>query len=418
MTLRSSRHIRDTSVLLFVLFIFFCSLEKSLALASRYENVSDNVQYLLADDRRLIRYDAADETASRQRTQACDVGLIEAFNVLAEFSSSATHEKVVAAQLITLCSTDNPVNRAKLHTKGSEKLYEGLVSMLKLPLENVDDKTAQRAAAVAGEVIWITSFNNELNQKGFHKAGAVRALSNLILSPSCKDTCHYALMWSAAAMANLAADYCHTDTGHCHYDWEIDDDEILYLGTIEESPTAMDNENIRVQIIKTSGVVSRLIDLACSGPVKEKHQHSKYPWPTRSQINLDEDFKSIIPWAATGALRNLILSPEYPDSIAIDVICFCDFIMSPDWLEYEKAEDSLYRLGLSAEEHCPMPYDETCADVDGWISSDGNNCINYETDALCIEHGDAFDKDRSINANNACCICGGGIIEEDVGSEL
>jgi len=373
----------------------------------------------MADDVRLIRYDASDETASRQRSQTCDDGLLEAFNVLTEFSSSQTNEKVVAAQLITLCSTNNPVNRAKLQTKGSEKVYEGLVSMLKLPLENVDDIMAQRAAAAAGEAIWITSFNNEPNQKGFHKAGVVPALSKLLLSPSCKDTCHYALMWSAAAVGNLAANYCDTDTGHCHYDWDIDDDEIPYLGTIEESPTAIDNENIRVQFIKTPGIVRRLIDLACTGPVKQKHQHSKYPWPTRAEVSKDEDFKSIIPWAATGALRNLILSPEYPDSVADDVTCFCEFIMSPDWLEYEKAEDSLYRLGLSAEEYCPLPFDEYCEDFDGWISTDGKNCVDYETDALCIEYGDVFDKDGNMSANKACCICGGGIIEEDdAGSEL
>ena len=402
---------------LLVVWLFGCKIENSLA--SRYKSISNNVQYLLADDHRLIRYDASDETASRQQTKACDDGMAEAFDSLTEFSSSETKEKIVAAQLITLCSTDNPTNRAKLNIKGGDKVYEGLVSMLHLPLDNADDKNARKAAAVAGEAIWITSFNNEPNQVGFHKAGAVQALSKLLLSPSCKEKCHYAIMWSAAALANLSANYCGTESGHCFYDWEVDDDEIHYLGTIEESPLKIDNEKIREQIINTPGVMKRLIDLSCSGPVNQKHKQSKYPWPTRAELSKDEDFKSIIPWAATGALRNLVLSQEYPDSIADDVVCFCELTLSADWLEYEKAEDALYRLGLSVDEHCPLPYDESCEDVDGWISSDGKNCVDYEIEALCIEYGDVFDKDGNMDANEACCICGGGVgMQEAVGSEL
>jgi len=238
--------------------------------------------------------------------------------------------------------------------------------------------------------------------------------SSLILSPSCRDNCYYATMWSAAALANLAANYCDTDKGHCHYDWDLDNEEIPYLAPIEESPIIIDNEKIREKIIYTPGVVDRLIKLTCSGPVTQMHEQGNYPWPTRAEIEISAEgfeFPTIVPWAAAGALRNLVLSPRYPDSMLEDVTCLCNFISSPDWLEYEKADDTLYRLGLLAEEYCPLPFDENCQDLEGWESKDGNNCVKYEVNALCIEFGDVLDKEGLISANKACCICGGGEIE-------
>ena len=60
--------------------------------------------------------------------------------------------------------------------------------------------------------------------------------------------------------------------------------------------------------------------------------------------------------------------------------------------------------------------DEECEDVEGWHDSDGNDCKWYTEDDNCDDHGSRHENDGHT-ANEACCVCGGGITGGDGGDD-
>jgi len=363
--------------------------------------------FLRDDDVRVVRPYPSEVTAARQQTDACEEGLQDALTHLTDDSASLL-EKHVAADIVVLCTTNNPVNRAKLW-KGGDKVHKALLSMLK-SLKTEDDFTS---AATAAEAIWISSFNSTENHKIFIEEHAVEILSGVLMYPCVEmSSCHLTQMWSAAAMQNLAASYCHTESGHCW--WEYNSEEGK-LDLNPESPLKIDSTVVRQNIINDDALVSKLIDLTCQGPVEEPHQSMFYPWPSRAEITydgiFDEKFPTIVYWAAAGVLRNLVISPESHEKIKPAVKCFCNLSNSPDWLEQGKAEETLYRLGVTPED-CPQRYDENCKDSHGWIDFDGETCESYERERWCVEFGNAVNV-YGMRARDACCACGGGFTPQN-----
>lgn len=89
-------------------------------------------------------------------------------------------------------------------------------------------------------------------------------------------------------------------------------------------------------------------------------------------------------------------------------------VQSPDWLEFGKAQDALWNLGIDGEMFCePLYHEDECEDL-GFIDEDGNGCDVYEDERWCAEFG-SVENEEGVTAGEACCACGGG---EDVVDEL
>lgn len=143
-----------------------------------------------------------------------------------------------------------------------------------------------------------------------------------------------------------------------------------------------------------------------------------YSWPSMAKDIHSEEHPEIIPWAAAGLFKNLVLDGQIRSKLSEQTRengrlfkCLCDIYQdSPDPYEEEKAFTALYRLSWDA--HCPHIQD-TCRDKEGWTESDtGKTCLDIQNEKLCATMGANVGKDDdtgiATTANDACCACGGG----------
>ena len=61
---------------------------------------------------------------------------------------------------------------------------------------------------------------------------------------------HYATMWSAAALANLAASYCNTESGHCYWYYDTEVSDVVLYGAHDDE----DAENTTTVITQSTRV--------------------------------------------------------------------------------------------------------------------------------------------------------------------
>jgi len=243
-------------------------------------SLADVAEYLRDGDYRLVRPSPSDSTAERQDTEACGADLQRAYKVLTT-EKKDSKALVDAANVVSLCTTDNPKNRAKLTTvKG---VPEALVAML---------KSSPASVAAAGECIWISSFNSPENFKAFTKAGVVDALSAVLTStePCTDESCHHAKMWSAAALQNLAATYCEGGHGYCNYEWDAEEKgsdgaDVAYNVVMAKSSTPKaDPTAVRVQLLENKALLEALSKGVCDHVDDVEEHPTERMWPSRANV--------------------------------------------------------------------------------------------------------------------------------------
>jgi hypothetical protein len=158
--------------------------------------------------------------------------------------------------------------------------------------------------------------------------------------------------------------------------------------------------------------------LVCGGPVTAPHDE-KYSWPTLAEDFQSREHPEIIPWAAAGLFKNLVIDPnvrsmfrEETDQNSRLLYCLCEIYQdSPDAYEEEKAFTALYRL--SWDSRCPN-YHDYCDDLEGWTEAEtGKTCWDLQNGKLCATMGETLGLDTGIKANDACCACGGGTAKSE-----
>eukprot|EP00559_Dactyliosolen_fragilissimus_P002387 CAMPEP_0184862142 /NCGR_PEP_ID=MMETSP0580-20130426/6658_1 /TAXON_ID=1118495 /ORGANISM="Dactyliosolen fragilissimus" /LENGTH=512 /DNA_ID=CAMNT_0027359883 /DNA_START=387 /DNA_END=1925 /DNA_ORIENTATION=+ len=469
-------------------------------------NLEEAEIYLRGDDIRLVRFGIPDQSARTRQRQLCGTKspvLKSAIDELLRFdygqinvSHMSEHSRVMwsntatALRILTLCATENAYVRDQIfnskhyttlndngqRTSTFRTIPKRMAEILKHAINCINAKndsdmmdTILNAAAAAGEAIWILSFNHAGLLRAFVADGVLESLAEIILRPVASgqerktstttdknpsesklltSEWYHAKMWAAAALQNLAASYCNTDSGHCW--WMNNSRNGLHLHP--DSKLAIDGEKARMIMIKKKGLINALVDLACqNGHAIEPHTDSN-PWPSLSSVYSDHGHsqnRKIVTWAAIGALKNIALSSnakirilnrseaeKYEGKNMIDAVdCLCNALNSPDWLESSKAEDTLDRLGVK----CPpakIPHhlhrkssynhmqEDTCIDLwneDGteWSTKEWEeNCEIYEENETWCEEFGENESEEGVSATEACCICGGGRDNSDGGDEL
>jgi hypothetical protein len=249
----------------------------------------------------LVRPSPTDETWANQRTEACGADLERAYNVLVT-EKKDSQALIDAVTVVSLCTTNNTANRAKLTTKSGVPV--AIVGMLKLD---------PPAIAAAGECIWISSFNSPENYEAFVKAGAVDALSGILTSttPCEGKSCHHAKMWSAAALQNLAATYCEGG-GYCDWEWvtrqegekHADGEEVYYDVKLSESAKPKyDPTPVRELLLNNKELLKVITEEICELGADVDTHPSERMWPSRANVPGDIDHPDIVPWAYIGLIK-------------------------------------------------------------------------------------------------------------------
>ena len=393
---------------------------------------------LRGDDDRLVRPKPAESTAKAQNELCPFVisSLVETVSSPTSETTTTLSVRANAAEVLHLCTTHNAANRMDIGLAENGRIFEGLKDLIHSgmkAMETLDtinpahdmDKIvatgteAGNAIAHASESIWILSYNNEHNQKGFFEAGIVEELIDSIKHcPVFFDRdgfCSAANMWSFAALQNLAASYCDTDTGLC--DWQRNDaTRALTLPKGVRKITAVDKK-IRSIIMdqikeKDDASFAKLLNyVVCAGPINSPHDGT-YSWPGKATYPHSIPHPEIVPWAAVGLIKSLAIDEstrryfsEQNEENGTLFMCLCDvFKNTPDWLEENKATIAAYRMGW--DDYCPDVHDR-CSDKEGWAESETKKtCSDYESERLCASMG--MKLGAGIPANEACCVCGGG----------
>jgi hypothetical protein len=389
------------------------------------------------DDKRMMRWDATEHTASQQPVGgACDA-LPDAFFTLLSVSVSRKKNahnnsfevkqvQGLACEFATFCITDNPEHRASLTHPDYAGIHQIIV--------NLTSSSNNYLSAMACHLIYIASFANAANHALFYQAGALQYLAALVKHDSKNINQHeyqvrpVQTMWAAAALQNLAASYCATlSDGRCYWDWRSKDTSsgTAKLEITKESlPLISDGSKVRHDMLSDPQLVQRLITLACQGPVTGKRS-SINPFPGVNAIAGEhDDSPNIVPWAAAGAIKNLVLPVDASVAASTDVTeaslqslrqmvvpCMCRLAhVSRDWLEQNKGEGALHHLRAGGS---PCWFGKNGDDY-----KNGQLCVDHVfVDAegyTCTDYGDASDEECAktnqdyVSPNQACCGCGGG----------
>jgi hypothetical protein len=389
-------------------------------------------QKLRGDDNRLFRPSPTEATAMAQN-EVCPneiPSLVETLHA----SNLTLRTRGNAAEVLQLCTTNNPRNRAKIGSVNRGKVFMAMKDLMHegmstynttLPLR-IDARKrkalldgAGKAIAQAAEAVWILSYNNENNQKGFFEAGVVDEL--IMIIQNCQVSfdkvgpCSEAVMWSLAALQNLAASYCDSPDGHCEWD-RTKNSPNLFLPWGVQKVTKIDKV-IRQRIMhfwEWQDFGKRVSFFLCAGPVRMPHG-DYYSWPGQAKDIDSEIQPQIIPWAAAGLIKSLAIDRKTRSYFGRQIddngnlfVCLCDMHKrSPDWLEAETAQSALYRMGW--DHQCPDVKDYCEDNGDFWVDAEtGKSCLDFENERLCASMGHHVGKDNEMTANEACCICGGG----------
>jgi len=328
---------------------------------------------LRADDNRLFRPFPTKTThdVREEEDSACKSNLPKVLNYLTD-PSAPVFLRGQAAEILSLCTNYHSENREKIGS--SEGVVTTLVEMVKSGTKKIHHDDQKEAfleldtIARAAEAIWILVYNSPTNHKAFVDAGAIEALAEYLLETgtvrgdgkAClhkgqevegrgRTPCHHARMWSAAALQNLAADYC---GGTCWFEWNEDNSALIPDPTHEHGAmeVTISAEKERQTMAKYDGLVDELVAMACSSIAHDKPSPD-FPWPSAAIMGRDDGMPSLVTWAAVGALKNLALSDTLRHDLAsgMGYRCICDAYGSKDWLESEKAKIALHYMGRQEE---------------------------------------------------------------------
>lgn len=328
------------------------------------DDLDEGIADLRYGDQRLIRYNVPSEEAEERQEEFCSkhletlfLMLSTRFNVTKGSVPLNIQTKVV--QLLTLCSSEHPEFRQQIGSFNDSIVLRAILSML--------EEGDPSIHAVVGEAIWILSFNNEHNHSFLTTNHAIAKIASTFvestkdlesdeISDDDKAAYTLAIMWIAAALQNLAASYCATDSGHCWWEYGVEDNEEvgeeggLYLN--EESPLVIDGSGAAEFIAKFEGgeLANILQMMVCAEPMTEEDEEF---WPSvatiDSALNAASDSR-LATWAAGGLLKNLSMYTGSRDVPQQSQECLCALMQSEDWLESSKAEDALFRLGIQEED--------------------------------------------------------------------
>jgi hypothetical protein len=431
------------------------------------------VQTLRGQDKRLVQWDATEHTVQQQailcpsRLPLAMKYLISSTTLLEEDnhhqiqSNTSANSLVVVLQLAleicTLCITDHPENRA-IFSDGNILdgfTHTGTIHNAVVRLLHISTLTSY-----AAHLIYIASFANRNNYDGFVNANAVSILCHILIdatttptttTPAVMPTTAATLtnangvMWVAAALQNLAASYCTTeDDGRCYWEWKQVRHSINHINesrrkkdrtTMKEKyqyklqlssdsgTMVIDGTNVRQQMIAIPNLMDRLVQWTCYGPVNQK-MSLNYPYPGHNaiyQYEPHESSASIVPWAITGVLKNLLVDTTVRDAFITQyswsTSCFCYISKSNDWLEANKGEGALHHLRIDSDP-CWFHYQSSkykkkkaklCVDQI-FVDASGNTCEEYnDEETLTKDDCAAPDTIRhGVVASDACCQCGGG----------
>ncbi|KAG7344123.1 hypothetical protein IV203_022131 [Nitzschia inconspicua] len=403
-------------------------------------------QALRSDDERLIRPSPTEATI-RIQTIACPSVIPSLVKTLGDKKLSLP-VRGEAAEVLHLCITNNPTNRAKIGRVENGAVFDGIKDLIhtsmttwnaSIPLvhsgrievyQTMD--LVGKTVAQAAEAVWILSFNNEMNQQGFFSAGVVDELVRTIQTCPVRfgheGPCSEAVMWSLAALQNMAASYCDSEDGTCNWKRKKRSPELYLPRGVQKRDTRHVDQMVRdriMQYVKKENFGSLLNYLLCAGPVKEPNSKN-FSWPSKAKHIESAKRPEIVPWAAAGLVRSLALESaarnhfgQQNEDNGYLFQCLCHMHKrSPDWLEANNSFDALYRLGWN--NHCEDPHDR-CDDKEGWFEVEtSKTCVEYEKERLCATMGTSVGKDSDVTANEACCVCGGGTMKrpEDIKQKI
>lgn len=329
------------------------------------EDLDGMIAYLRHDDTRLIRYDVPNVLTWMRQEKLCSEHLETLMKRLAtrfdEDSNLALEDQTKIVQIVTLCSSENPDRRHYIGTFQDSVVLKAVVSLL--------DEGSDSVTAVVGDAIWILSFADHHNHDYFVEH-AIEPMASILVdradalekmgeqkSPGADgdaSAAALAVMWMAAALQNLAASYCETESGHCWWEYKHPEEEAdednqegeygIYLH--EESPVFISAERAAEAIVKAAGgeLVPVLHRLVCAEPMTEEDESI---WASEATVEgAGSVDPRIITWAVSGLLKNLSVYEESFNATFDAKDCLCALVDSADWLESSKADDALYRSGF------------------------------------------------------------------------
>lgn len=361
------------------------------------------------DDNRLVRWDAAPDTAEKQKQadgKHCGDKMLSVADLLFDKSSN-TKTKQDACLYLTFCVTDNPDGRAVLERyHDDDRLHKKIVELVK--------SNDAGLSAAASHVIYILSYANEYHHQGLYHAGAIDALGGVVKNSNNKAQADQ-VMWAAAALQNLAASYCENSPnkdGRCYWTW---DDHDHYVPQIVDDylPVFADGTSARKVIANDLQLMNKLIELSCVSPIVGDQGTDDNPFPGyNAVIGKHESHPNIIGWSAIGCLKNVALEPESHellDSKALN--CFCShMLLGNDWLEQQKGQEAIQHFRY--DEPCWFRHEqqEMCSDK-RFLTADNYHCadlVEHKEHNECKDKN-AVDAKTGMKATEACCECGGGI---------
>ena len=242
-------------------------------------------------------------------------------------------------QLVTLCSSENPDRRHFIGHFQDSVVLKAIVSLL--------DEDKDSVTAVVGDSIWILSFA-DMHNRDFFVENAIEKMASILVERANalkndeaddKSAASLAVMWMAAALQNLAASYCDTESAHCWWEYEHPEEELpvgeetdygLYLH--EESPLLFHGGDAAEAIVTAVGgeLVEVLHRLVCAEPMTEDEE---VIWASEATIEgAGSVDPRIITWAVAGVLKNLSMYEESYDATVYAKDCLCALTQSADWL--------------------------------------------------------------------------------------
>ena len=359
-------------------------LTSSAAASINVEELERRVKHLKANDDRLVRFNAEEATVeARDEENGCD-GWLELVNELSKTTDRKA--QILLCDLVTLCVIDHPANRAA---------FSKLSNIHKTIVDLAGDLEYPEVASLAAHVIYATSFANKENHQAYLEKDAVATLSSVCVNENARPIQQ---MWAAAALQNLAADYCDTKgDGRCYWIWDDDKDELVV--ELESLPVISSGRAAREEMMNDRSLLMALEKMICRGP-----SDGSSPFPGEdAKAGKDEDLPSIVSWAAAGALKNIALSREAGRKVDSSVKCLCFLAESEDWLEELKATSAV--VNIRGSDPCHL-YDhgEMCVDR-LYSGTNGLECsdITKYRDSKCADR-----THEGYRADMACCMCGGG----------
>ena len=294
------------------------------------QDLDEMIAYLRDDDKRLIRYNVPSDLVWIRQEKLCakqlEPLLVRLSTRFDADSNITLEDQIKIVELLTLCSSEHPDFRNTIGTFEEGVALKAIISLL--------DEGQDSITAVVGAAIWILSFADQFNHNYFTERAVEKMASILVerakaldqMDEASKPACALAIMWMAAALQNLAASYCETDSGHCWWEYGFSkeaEDGGIYLH--EDSPLEVDATKAAEAIVKSvdGELVSVLHRLVCADPMTSEEEHL---WASEATIHGTSTSRispRIITWAVARLLKNLSMYEGTHEVTVAAKDCLC-----------------------------------------------------------------------------------------------